>query len=192
MNNRLPFRDLLRDLPPSLQQAVHEAVTECQPIYTPRPYAHDWQEELYHEAAYAALQALCTYNPRKGSLYRWGKRVIKQHLQKFCDKVWVVTRSEISYPCDEETGDEVEFIDEAAEDAYEIVGLELDVQRVWKQLSKTEHRVWALMAKYRSYRQVAVRMGWSHEKVRRYWNKLKAKIRALLAAESNSEGGESA
>jgi len=75
--NRQPFHDLLRDLPPELQRAVHHAVAQCRPHIAPRPYTNDWQEELYHEAAVAACIAHRTYDPNcGGSLYEWGVRIV--------------------------------------------------------------------------------------------------------------------
>ena len=73
--NRQPFHDLLRDLPPELQRAVHHCVAQCRPHIAPRPYTSDWHEELYHEAAYAACRAETTYDPdRGGSLYHTNRR----------------------------------------------------------------------------------------------------------------------
>jgi hypothetical protein len=116
-------RDLQRailDLPEPLQHAVHYAVARCQPQYAPRLYADDWREELYHEAIVAAWEAYQTYDPdRNASLYGWGVRVIGQRLQVFCDSVWGAAKRECEYPCDEETGEPVEFPDSNAFEAVE-------------------------------------------------------------------------
>jgi len=116
-------RDLQRailDLPEPLQHAVHYAVARCQPQYAPRPYADDWREELYREAVVAAWEAYQTHAPNQGaSLYGWGMRVIGQRLQVFCDSVWGAAKCECEYPCDEETGEPVEFPDLNAFEAAE-------------------------------------------------------------------------
>lgn len=109
--NSFPYSDLLRDLPKPLQRAVHEMVAQCQPCHCPRLYARDWQEELYHEAVAAACDAWASYNPAKGSLYGWGRKIILQRLQSFCERVWGSATRECAYPRDEETGEEVEFAD---------------------------------------------------------------------------------
>ncbi|MDZ7378613.1 MAG: sigma-70 family RNA polymerase sigma factor [candidate division KSB1 bacterium] len=112
--SREALHALLRDLPPELQRAVQHAVTRCRPHYRPRLYAHDWREELYHEAACAACEAWRSYDPAKSSLYAWGLRVISQRLHRFCEEVWAACQQEVDWPRDEETDEEREFEDEAA------------------------------------------------------------------------------
>jgi len=113
------YKDLLSDLPLPLQYAVRKSVAECHPEIRPHHYDSDWEEELYHEAAVAAWEALCSFNPDRSSLYCWGLRVVKQHLKRFCDKAWQQARCECDWPRDEDSQEEVEFVDPEAQAVVE-------------------------------------------------------------------------
>ncbi|MCX7994024.1 MAG: sigma-70 family RNA polymerase sigma factor [Fimbriimonadales bacterium] len=89
-------------------------MAHCRPEYRPRLYAHDWLEELYHEAACAACEVQRSYDPAKGSLYAWGMRVIGQRLRRFCDAVWMHSKCECEYPCSDDEDGEFELVDEGA------------------------------------------------------------------------------
>lgn len=136
-----PFHFLLCDLPEDLQRAVHEAVAACKPAYRPRLYAPDWQAELYHEAACAACEAWCSYDPAKGSLYNWGLRLIRQWLHRFSEGVWAVCRHEAEWPCDEETGEEMEIEDIEALEAIEEAVLGAQVWEAMLKLSEEDRQV---------------------------------------------------
>ena len=139
---RHPFHELLRDLPPELQRAVHHCVAQCRPHIAPRPYTSDWHEELYHEAAYAACLAEATYDPdRGGSLYEWGVRVIGQHLKRFCDRVWASAKRECDPPCDEETGEEIECEDPTAQEPFAACILACALQQALQSLSPPDRQV---------------------------------------------------
>jgi RNA polymerase sigma factor (sigma-70 family) len=178
MNNKPPYRkwlhrlphDLqqaLRDLPEPLQRAVYCAVARCQPQNTPRLYADDWLEELYHEAIAAALEAHQRYDPSRGcSLYSWGLRVIGQRLQAFCNGVWDAARNECDYPCDEETGEEVEFPDERALEQMEEGWLVCEVREALHELGGLDEQIglWYLFDEL-SEREIAKILGISQQAV---------------------------
>lgn len=162
-----PYHELLCDLPPELQRAVCQAVARCRPQFTPRPYHCDWEEELYHEAALAAWQAYLTYNPNTGcSLHQWGARVIGQHLKRFCDRVWASAKHECDYPCDEETGEAVEFEDPSAHAPYETCLLQYAVQQALQTLPEKDRQIaeWRLFEAL-TEQEIARRLGVSQRAV---------------------------
>lgn len=193
MSNKLPpFHHLLRDLPKELQDAIREAVAACKPCYCPRLYARDWQAELYHEAACAACEALARYDPAQGSLYRWGLRVIRQRLRKFCDGVWASARNEGSYPCDEETGEEVEFEDREACETIEENALCAEVREALARLSDLDRQLvaWYYGEGLRE-RAIAARLGCSQQVVsKRLKTILKRLCRWLGVAEPSFGQGK--
>ena len=167
--HRLPhdLQQALRDLPEPLQRAVHYAVARCQPQNTPRLYADAWLEELYHEAIAAALEAHQRYDPSRGcSPYSWGLRVIGQRLQAFCNGVWDAARNECDYPCDEETGEEVEFPDKRALEQMEEGLLVCEVREVLHDLGGLDEQIglWYLFDEL-SEREIAKILGISQQAV---------------------------
>jgi RNA polymerase sigma factor (sigma-70 family) len=152
----------LRDLPKPLQDAVHDAVAACKPQNAPRPYGGDWLEELYSEAIAAAWEAQQSYDPNKGcSLYGWGLRVIGQRLQGFCDRVWNAARHECDYPCDEETGEEMEFPDEQASEEMELSVVYGEIREALMRLNEAERQLieWHYGDEALSVREIAARLG---------------------------------
>ncbi len=185
--HRLPqdLQQALRDLPKPLQTAVHNAVAACKPQNAPRLYARDWLEELYHEAIGAACDAQQKYDPNKGcSLYSWGLRVIGQRLQRFCDEVWAAARHECDYPCDEETGEEVEFPDVRASEAMEEGLLESAVREALRELGGLDEQigVWYLFEGL-SEREIAKRLGksksWVHKRLERTLDHVRGRCGAI-------------
>jgi len=179
---RQPFHDLLRDLPPELQRAVHHCVAQCRPHIAPRPYTSDWHEELYHEAAYAACRAETTYDPdRGGSLYQWGVRVIGQHLKRFCDRVWASAKRECDPPCDEETGEAVEYEDPTAQEPFAACLLACALQQVLQSLSPPDRQVaaWHLLEGL-TERAIAQRLGVSQGAVHKRLERIRAHLRQQL------------
>ena len=179
---RHPFHDLLRDLPPELQRAVHHCVAQRRPHIAPRPYTNDWHEELYHEAAYAACLAEATYDPdRGGSLYQWGVRVIGQHLKRFCDRVWASAKRECDPPCDEETGEAVEYEDPTAQEPFAACLLACALQQVLQSLSPPDRQVaaWHLLEGL-TERAIAQRLGVSQGAVHKRLERIRAHLRQQL------------
>jgi RNA polymerase sigma factor (sigma-70 family) len=169
---RQPFHDLLRDLPPELQRAVHHCVAQCRPHIAPRPYTNDWREELYHEAAFAACLAHTTYDPDcGGSLYQWGVRVIGQHLKRFCDRIWASAKRECDPPCDEETGEEIECEDPAAQEPFVACILTCALRQALQSLSPPDRQVaaWHLLEGL-TERAIAQRLGISQRAVHNDWS----------------------
>jgi RNA polymerase sigma factor (sigma-70 family) len=192
--HRLPqdLQQALHDLPKPLQNAVHDAVAACKPQYTPRLYAHDWQEELYHEAIKAAWEANQRYDPNRGCLlYSWGLRVIGQQLQAFCERVWGAVRHECAYPCDEETGEEVEFPDERAWEAMEEGLLVSAVREALHALGGLDEQigVWYLIEGW-SEREIAERLGMSQPAVCKRLQRIVAYVRWQVGAEGIVGGGK--
>jgi len=181
--NRQPFHDLLRDLPPELQRAVHHCVAQCRPHIAPRPYTSDWHEELYHEAAYAACRAEATYDPdRGGSLYQWGVRVIGQHLKRFCDRVWASAKRECDPPRDEETGEAVEYEDPAAQEPFAACLLACALLEVLQTLCEEDRQVaeWYLFEEL-TEREIAQRLGVSQRAVHKRLERIRAQLRLQLS-----------
>lgn len=176
-----PFHDLLRKLPEPLQRAVHHCVAACKPHYCPHPYASDWLEELYHEAACAAYEALAKYDPSRGDLYEFGVLVIGQRLRRFCDRVWAAARCECEWPRDEETGEEVELEDGCAVVELEVRAFEGQVRGVLQQLGGVDWQVgeWYLLEGW-SEREIAERLGCSQKAVNKRLQKIKAYLRQQL------------
>ena len=174
-------RDLQRailDLPEPLQHAVHYAVARCQPQYAPRLYADDWREELYHEAIVAAWEAYQTHDPDQGaSLYGWGMRVIGQRLQVFCDSVWGAAKREYEYPCDEETGEPMEFPDSNAFEAAEGRILVCAVQQALQGLATLDAQVgaWYLLEGLNE-QAIAARLGVSQPAVSKRLKRILAQL----------------
>lgn len=184
--NRNPrsFHDLLRDLPESIQRAVHECVAACKPHYRPRPYGNDWLEELYHEAACAACEALAKHDPERGNLYEFGKLVIGQRLRRFCDRVWAAARCECEWLWEKETDEEVEFQDERADAEREAQELVLAVEQVLERLLELDKQVgkWYLLEGW-SEGEIAERLGCSQPAVSKRLKRVIAHVRAQLGAE---------
>ena len=182
-------RDLQRailDLPEPLQHAVHYAVAHCQPQYAPRPYADDWREELYHEAVVAAWEAYQTHDPKRGaSLYGWGVRVIGQRLQVFCDSVWGAAKRECEYPCDEETGEPMEFPDPNAFEAVEGRILVCAVQQALQNFAPQDAQVgaWYLLEGLNE-QAIAARLGVSQPAVSKRLKRILAQLRRELGVEN--------
>jgi RNA polymerase sigma factor (sigma-70 family) len=182
--HRLPkdLQQALCDLPKPLQAAVHKAVAACNPLCCPRLYANDWLEELYQEAIVAAWEAQQSYDPSKGCLlYRWGLRVIRQRLQAFCDGVWDAARHECDYPCDEETGEDVEFPDERALEAMEegvVAGMVREALRALGGLDE-QIGLWHLF-EWMSEREMAKRLGCSQKAVNKRLQRIKRYLRERL------------
>ncbi|MCS6923240.1 MAG: sigma-70 family RNA polymerase sigma factor [Fimbriimonadales bacterium] len=185
--SREALNALLRDLPPELRRAVKDAVARCRPEYRPRLYAHDWLEELYHEAACAACEAQRSYDPAKGSLYAWGMRVIGQRLRRFCDTVWAACREEAEWPCDEAIGEEVEFEDDAALEAMEEAVLCSQVQAALLQLNDRDRQLleWYFGEEALSERAIAERLGCSHVSVHQGLRRAWACVCRVLGVEQN-------
>jgi len=196
VNNKPPYRkwshclpkDLqqaLRDLPEPLQSAVYRAVARCQPQNTPRLYANDWLEELYHEAIAAALEAQQRYNPGMGcSLYRWGLRVIRQRLQAFCDSVWDAARHECDYPCDEETGEEIEFPDERALEQIEQELLACAVREALHELGGLDEQLGlCYLFKELSELEIAKVLGISQQAVSKRLKRILVHVRSRVGVE---------
>ncbi len=179
-----PCRQLWFDLPPELQRAVHEAVARCKPASRPRLYASDWHEELYHEAVAAALEAQATYDPTRGSLYAWGKRVIAQRLAKFCDRVWNASWHEGSWLWDEETGEAIEVEDVEALEAIEEQVLCSQMREALERLDERERELleWYL-GQGLSERAIGVRLGCSHVVVHRRLHRAWGRLCAVLGVE---------
>jgi len=203
MNNKPPYRkwsprllhdlqQVLCDLPEPLQWAVHRAVARCQPQNIPRLYANDWLEELYHEAIVAALEAQRRYDSSKGcSLYSWGLQVIGHRLQVFCDGVWAAARRECDYPCDEETGEEVEFPDPCATDEIEESLLESVVREALQELGGLDAQigVWYLFEEL-SEREIAKRLGVSQPAVSKRLKGILAYVWRHMGVEGMEGGGQ--
>jgi len=174
------------DLPEPLQHAVHYAVARCQPQYALRPYADDWREELYHEAVVAAWEAYQTHDPDQGaSLYGWGMRVIGQRLQAFCDSVWGAAKRECEYPCDEETGEPVEFPDPNAFEAVAGRILVCAVQQALQGLATLDAQVgaWYLLEGLNE-QAIAARLGVSQPAVSKQLKRILAELRRELGVEN--------
>jgi len=179
---RQPFHDLLRDLPPELQRAVHHCVAQCRPHIAPRPHTSDWREELYHEAAFAACLAHTTYDPDcGGSLYQWGVRVIGQHLKRFCDRVWASAKRECDPPCDEETGEEMECEDPTAQEPFVACILTCALQQALQTLCEGDRQVaaWHLLEGL-TERAIAQRLGVSQRAVHKRLERIRAHLRQQL------------
>jgi RNA polymerase sigma factor (sigma-70 family) len=176
------LQQALRDLPEPLQDAIHDAVAACQLQNAPRLYACDWLQELYHEAISAAWEAQQRYDSGKGcSLYRWGLRVIRQRLQAFCDGVWDAARHECDYPCEEETGEDVEFPDERALEAMEegmVAGMVREALRALGGLDE-QIGLWHLF-EWMSEREMAKRLGCSQKAVNKRLQRIKRYLRERL------------
>jgi RNA polymerase sigma factor (sigma-70 family) len=156
------LKQAVYDLPEPLQQAVHEAVAACNPLYRPRAYTEDWLEELYAEAIVAAWEAHQRYESNRGcSLYHWGLRVIRQRLQAFCDKVWNVAKYERDYPCDEETGEEIEFPDKRALETIEQDMVCEAITEALMRLSASDRQLieWHYGEEALTIREIAARLG---------------------------------
>jgi len=191
---RLPkdLQQALRDLPEPLQDAVHDAVAARNPLCRPRLYTQDWLEELYHEAISAAWEAQQHYDSGRGcSLYRWGLRVIGQRLQVFCDGVWAAARRECDYPCDEETGEEVEFPDPCATDEIEESLLESVVREALQELGGLDAQigVWYLFEEL-SEREIAKRLGVSQPAVSKRLKGILAYVWRHMGVEGMEGGGQ--
>ncbi len=192
--HRLPqdLQQALHDLPKPLQTAVHTAVAACQPQNAPRLYAHDWLQELYHEAIAAAWEAYQLYDPRRGCLlYRWGLRVIGQQLKEFCDRVWAVAKHERDYPCDEETGEEVEFPDERVSEQMEEALLVCEVREALCELGGLDEQigVWYLFDGW-SERAIAKRLGVSQQAISKRLKGILAYVRRHMGLEGIEGGGQ--
>ena len=193
MNNKPPYRkwsprllhdlqQVLCDLPEPLQWAVHRAVARCQPQNIPRLYANDWLEELYHEAIVAALEAQRRYDSSKGcSLYSWGLQVIGQRLQVFCNRVWDAARHECDCPCDEETGEEIEFPDERALEQMKEGLLVCMVREALHELDRLSEQIglWYLLDEF-SEREIAEKLGksksWVHKRLEQILGYLRSRL----------------
>ncbi len=181
-----PYQELLRDLPLPLRKAVNTAVALCNPRYAPRLYAHDWHEELYHEALLAANIALERYNPTQGDLYTFGFRVIQRRLKRFCDKVWASARYECDYPSDPETGEEMEWEDEQSLLEVEQHLLEAEMRTALSLLSQQERQLleW-YFGEGLSERAIGGRLGCSHvavhKRLRRAWERLCVQLGVKVA-----------
>ncbi len=179
------LQQALHDLPKPLQAAVHNAVAACNPLCCPRLYASDWLEELYHAAIGAAWEAQRRYDSHKGlSLYKWGVLVIGQQLKKLCDRVWAAARHECDYPCDEETGEEVEFPDERASEEMEEGLLVCEVREALRVLGGVDEQigVWYLFDGL-SEREIAKRLGRSQKAVNKRLQKIKKYLRKRFGGE---------
>jgi RNA polymerase sigma factor (sigma-70 family) len=156
------LKQAVYDLPEPLQQAVHEAVAACNPLYRPRAYTEDWLEELYAEAIVAAWEAHQRYEPDRGcSLYCWGSRVIKQRLQAFCNQVWRAAKHEQDYPCDEETGVEIDFPDESTLETIEQDMVCEAITEALMRLSASDRQLieWHYGEEALTIREIAARLG---------------------------------
>ncbi len=192
--HRLPqdLQQALHDLPKPLQTAIHTTVAACQPQNAPRLYARDWLQELYHEAICAAWEAYRRYDPHRGCLlYHWGLRVIGQRLKKFCDEVWEAARHECAYPCDEETGEEVEFPDERALEAMEEGLLESAVREALHELGGVDEQVgvWYLLEGW-SERAIAKRLGVSQQAISKRLKGILAYVRRRVGVEGRTDEGK--
>jgi len=186
------LQQALRDLPKPLQDAVHTAVAACQPQNAPRLYAHDWLEELYHAAIGAACDAQRKYDPNKGcSLYSWGLRVVGQQLKEFCDRVWAAAKHERDYPCDEETGEEVEFPDPCAMDEIEEGLLAGMVRAALRELGGLDEQIgmWYLFDEL-SEREIAKRLGMSQPAISKRLKQILAYVRGRIGVEGVEGGGK--
>jgi RNA polymerase sigma factor (sigma-70 family) len=177
MNKKLsPIQAMLRDLPLPLQRAVCEVVAECC-HRAPPLYRGDGLMDLYQEAALAACYALQRYNPDKGSLHEWGCLCIRQHLTKIFAKLAAVSKYEVAWPVDEETGEPIEFEDEGAQEQFEQHVLEAQVREALCQLEpKARQLIEWHYGDGLSERQIAHRLGCSQQAVHK---RLKASVRRL-------------
>ncbi|CUU36796.1 RNA polymerase sigma factor, sigma-70 family [Armatimonadetes bacterium DC] len=182
------FHDLLGELPEPLQRAIHHCVAACKPHHCPRPYASDWREELYHEAACAACEALVKYDPSKGDLYEFGVLLIGQRLRRFCDGVWAAARCECEWPRDEETGEEVELEDRCAVVELEARAFEGHVRELLSQLGGVNQQVgeWYLLEGW-SEREIAERLGCSQQAVSKRLQRVMAYVRSRLGVDVRRE-----
>jgi RNA polymerase sigma factor (sigma-70 family) len=192
--HRLPqdLQQALHDLPKPLQNAVHDAVAACKPQHAPRLYTHDWLEELYHEAIKAAWEANQRYDPSKGCLlYSWGLRVIGQQLQAFCERAWGAVRHECAYPCDEETGEEVEFPDERAWEAMEEGLLVSEVRVALHELGGLDEQIglWYLIEGM-SEREIAERLGMSQQAISKRLKGIVGHVRRHMGIADIAGGGK--
>jgi RNA polymerase sigma factor (sigma-70 family) len=192
--HRLPqdLQQALREMPKPLQAAVHTAVAACKPQNAPRLYANNWLEEIYHEAIAAAWEAHQSYDPNKGcSLYGWGLQLIRQRLKAFCDRVWAAAKHESDYPCDEETGEEVEFPDPRATDEIEESLLVCAVRAALHELGGLDEQigVWHLFEEL-SEREIAKRFGRSQQAVSKRLKGILAHVRRYMGVESAEGKGK--
>jgi RNA polymerase sigma factor (sigma-70 family) len=187
-----PFHELLRDLPPVLRRAVHYSVVKCRPQVAPRPYANDWEEELYHEAACAAWIAYRTYDPHRGcSLFLWGVRVTGQHLKRFCDTVWTSEKHECDMPHDEETDEEVDFEDPAALEPFLVCTQVCIVQAATERLCEQDRLIASLyLLDGITEAEIAARLGVSRQAVNKRLQRIIRNIRTLLDAGGTSQCSE--
>jgi RNA polymerase sigma factor (sigma-70 family) len=181
-HDALPFPRPAARPAPRTATRVHHCVDQCRPHIAPRPYTSDWHEELYHEAAYAACLAEATYDPdRGGSLYQWGVRVIGQHLKRFCDRVWASAKRECDPPCDEETGEAVEYEDPTAQEPFAACLFACALRQALQSLSPPDRQVaaWHLLEGL-TERAIAQRLGVSQRAVHKRLERIYAHLRQQL------------
>lgn len=181
-----PFQEILQELPEALQEAVHCCVAACKPQFRPRLYISDWLEELYHEAACAACEALARYDPARGDLYEFGLLVISQRLRRFCDRTWHASRCECEWPLDEETGEEVEFEDEHAHKEMEEYIALSEFRRILGQLNPPDVQVGELyFIEGLSEREIAKRLGRSQKTINNRLKKIKLYLQQMTGREGD-------
>ena len=108
-------------------------------------------------------------------------RVIGQHLKSFCDRIWASAKRECDPPCDEETGEAVEYEDPTAQEPFDSCILALVLQQALQTLCEGDRQVaeWHLLEGL-TERAIAQRLGVSQRAVHKRLERIKTHLRQQL------------
>ena len=105
-----------------------------------------------------------------------------QHLKRFCDRVWACAKRECDPPCDEETGEAVEYEDPAAQAPFAACLFTCALLEVLQTLCEEDRQVaeWYLFEEL-TEREIAQRLGVSQPAVHKQLAQIKAHLRQQLS-----------
>ncbi len=183
-----------RDLPPDLKRAVQKVLKATDTLCPPPCYdASYWREERRSIAHLAVWESARAYREEVGtSREAFAVICAKRAIYAEWERLRESEKAVVAFSVDEETGEEVEFVDPEAYEAIELSVLCGEVRSALERLSPQERQLlgWHYGAERVSIREMAKRLGVSKSVAHERLQRVLERLRGILLGDLGSEKGE--
>ncbi len=183
-----------RGLPPDLKRAVQKALKATDTLCPPSCYdASYWREERRSIAHLAVWESAQAYRAEIGtSREAFAVICAKRAIYAEWKRLWKSDKAVVAFPVDEETGEEVEFVDPKAYEEIELCVLCAEVRSALERLSLQERQLleWHYGTEQRSVREIAEHLGVSKSVAHERLQGALEKLRGILLGDSGTQKGK--